>query len=107
MKNLSQMMKKAQEMQAKMADMQAGLDDLTVEGVAGGGMVKITLSGKGDMKAINIDPSLFSGEEAEVLEDLIMAAHAQAKAKAEEAMKAQMAELTGGLGLPPGFKMPF
>ncbi|GHF11993.1 nucleoid-associated protein [Kordiimonas sediminis] len=107
MKNLSQMMKKAQEMQTKMAEMQAEMEDQTVEGVAGAGLVKVTLNGKGDMKALSIDPSLFSAEEKEVVEDLIMAAHTQAKAAASDMMQKQMEDLTGGLPLPDGFKMPF
>lgn len=107
MKNLTEMLKKAQEMQAKMGDMQAGLEDLTVEGVAGAGMVKVTLNGKGDMKGVSIDDSLFSSEDREVLEDLILAAHNQAKAKVADAAAEQMKELAGGMGLPPGFKMPF
>jgi len=74
MKNLTEMMKKAQAMQSQMADMQAEMDNMNVEGVAGAGMVKVVLSGKGDMKSISIDDSLFSSEEREVLEDLIIAA---------------------------------
>lgn len=107
MKNLTEMLKKAQEMQAKMGDMQAGLEDLTVEGVAGAGMVKVTLNGKGDMKSISLDDSLFTSEDREVLEDLIVAAHTQAKAKVADAAAEQMKDLAGGLELPAGFKMPF
>ncbi len=107
MKNLGEMLKKAQEMQAKMGDMQAELDSVTVEGTAGAGMVKVVLSGKGDMKSVTLDPSIFSSEDKEVVEDLIVAAHAQAKAKVADAAAEQMKTLTGGLDLPPGFKMPF
>jgi DNA-binding YbaB/EbfC family protein len=107
MKNLSEMLKKAQEMQSKMGDMQAELDRVEVEGTAGAGMVKVTLTAKGDMKSVTIDPSLFSSEEKEVVEDLIVAAHKQAREKAAEAMQSRMKDLTGGLDLPPGFKMPF
>lgn len=107
MKNLSEMLKKAQEMQSKMGDMQAELDHVEVEGTAGAGMVKVILTAKGDMKSVTIDPSLFSSEEKEVVEDLIVAAHKQAREKAAEAMQARMKDLTGGLDLPPGFKMPF
>lgn len=107
MKNLTEMMKKAQEMQAKMGDMQAGLADATVEGIAGAGMVKVTLNGQGDIKAVSIDDSLFSSEDREVLEDLILAAHTQAKAKVADLAAEQMKDLTGGLELPAGFKMPF
>ena len=107
MKNLSQMMKKAQEMQSKMAEMQEQMENATVEGVAGAGLVKVTLNGKGDMKAISIDPSLFTSEDREVLEDLILAAHTQAKAAAADMAQDQMKDLTGGMPLPDGFKMPF
>jgi len=107
MKNLSEMLKKAQEMQSKMGDMQAELDRVEVEGTAGAGMVKVILTAKGDMKSVTIDPSLFSSEEKEVVEDLIVAAHKQAREKAADAMQSRMKDLTGGLDLPPGFKMPF
>lgn len=107
MKNLSEMLKKAQEMQSKMGDMQAELDAVEVVGTAGAGMVTVVLSGKGDMKSVTLDPSIFSSEDKEVVEDLIVAAHAQAKAKVAEAAAEQMKNLTGGLDLPPGFKMPF
>ena len=107
MKNLTEMLKKAQEMQSKMGDMQSGLADMTVEGEAGAGMVKVTLDGTGQMKNVSIDDSLFSTEDREVLEDLIVAAHNQAKAKVADAAAAQMKDLAGGMGLPDGFKMPF
>ncbi len=107
MKNLSEMLKKAQEMQSKMGDMQAELDTVEVDGTAGAGMVRVVLTAKGDMKSVTIDPSLFSSEEKEVVEDLIVAAHAQARGKAADAMQERMKDLTGGLDLPPGFKMPF
>lgn len=107
MKNLTEMLKKAQEMQAKMGDMQSGLEDMTVEGTSGAGMVKVVLNGKGDMKALSIDASLFSSEDREVLEDLIVAAHKQAKDKVADVAAEQMKDMMGGMGLPPGFKMPF
>jgi len=107
MKNLSEMLKKAQEMQSKMGDMQAELDHVEVEGAAGAGMVKVVLTGKGDMKSVSLDPSIFTSEDKEVVEDLIVAAHNQAKAKVAEAAAEKMKDLTGGLDLPPGFKMPF
>jgi len=107
MKNLTEMLKKAQEMQSKMGDMQSELQDVEVEGSAAAGMVKVTLNAQGDMKKLSIDPSLFSAEEKEVVEDLIIAAHTQAKAKAADAAQEKMKGLTGGLELPPGFKMPF
>ena len=107
MKNLSEMLKKAQEMQSKMGDMQAELDHIEVTGTAGAGMVTVVLTAKGDMKSVKIDPSLFSSEDKDVVEDLIVAAHAQARAKAADAMQDKMKDLTGGMQLPPGFKMPF
>ncbi len=111
MKNLSQMLKQAQQMQSRMQEMQAKLEAATVEGQAGGGMVKVTLSGKGDLKRVAIDPSLMVAEEREVLEDLLLAAHADAKQKVEAAMAEEMQKATAGLnlpgGLPGGFKLPF
>ncbi|MEX0297572.1 MAG: YbaB/EbfC family nucleoid-associated protein [Kordiimonas sp.] len=107
MKNLTDIMKQAQEMQAKMGDMQAELETTEVEGTAGAGMVKVVLNGKGDMKSVTLDPSLFSAEDKDVVEDLIVAAHAQAKSKVADASAEQMKNLTGGIELPPGFKMPF
>ncbi len=107
MKNLGNMLKQAQEMQSKMQDMQTELETLEMEGTSGGGMVTVTLSGKGVLRGIKIDPSLMNPDEAEVLEDLIIAAHADAKTKVETATAEKMQELTGGLSLPPGFKLPF
>lgn len=107
MKNLNEMLKKAQEMQAKMGDMQAELDHLEIEGTAGAGMVRVVLTGKGDMKSVTLDPGIFSAEDREVVEDLIVAAHNQAKAKVADAAAEKMKGLTGGIDLPPGFKMPF
>ncbi|MBZ0324558.1 MAG: YbaB/EbfC family nucleoid-associated protein [Alphaproteobacteria bacterium] len=107
MKNLGQMMKQAQQMQAKMAEMQQRLAEATVEGAAGGGLVKVTLNGKGEMRALKIDPGLVDPGEVEVLEDLILAAFNEAKAKVEAHMADEMAKVTGGLSLPPGFKLPF
>ena len=107
MKNLGNLMKQAQEMQAKMVEMQERLAEMTIDGVAGGGMVTVTLSGKSEMKGVRIDPSLLNPAEAEILEDLIVAAHADAKKKAEERMAEEMKEVTGGLNLPPGMTMPF
>lgn len=101
------MMKQAQQLQAKMAEAQLELDNVTVEGMAGGGLVKVTLTAKGAMKSISIDPSLVNPDEKEILEDLIVTAHMQARAKAEEAMAEKMKALTGGLQLPPGMKLPF
>ena len=100
MKNLGNMMKQAQAMQAKMAEMQAKLEQMTVEGAAGGGMVKVTLTGKGEMRGVAIDPALIDPEEVEVLEDLLVAAHNDAKAKSEAMMAEEMKAVTGGLQLP-------
>jgi DNA-binding YbaB/EbfC family protein len=107
MKNLGQMMKQVQEMQSKMAEMQEKLNDLEITGAAGGGMVQATLSGKGALKGIKIDPSLLKADEQEVLEDLIVAAVNDAKNKVDEKVQSKMSEFTGGLPLPPGFKLPF
>jgi nucleoid-associated protein EbfC len=100
-------MKKAQAMQSKLAETQEELARVEVEGQSGGGLVKVTLTGKGDMKAIKLDPSLLKPEEAEMAEDLIVAAFAEAKGKAERAAAEKMQELTAGLPLPPGMKLPF
>jgi nucleoid-associated protein EbfC len=105
MKNFAEMMKQAQALQGRMADMQAELERTLIEGRSGGGMVTVTLSGKGDMVGVKIDPSLLKPGEAEIMEDLIVAAHNDAKAKVEEAMKDKMKSLTGGLPLPPGLKL--
>ena len=107
MKNLTDMMKQVQAMQSRMADMQAKLEAATVTGQAGGGLVKVTLSGKGAMTALQVDRSLFKDEEKEILEDLIIAAHADAKAKSEALMAEEMKSVTGGMPLPPGMKLPF
>jgi DNA-binding YbaB/EbfC family protein len=106
MKNFSQMMKQVQEMQSRMQDIQARLEQTTVTGQAGGGLVKATLNGKGALKSVTIDPTLLNADEREILEDLIVAAHADAKGKMETLVADQMKELTGGLPLPPGFELP-
>ena len=107
MPNLGDMMKQAQEMQAKMGEAQERIGAMQVTGASGGGMVEVTLSGKGDMRMVQIDPSLLEEDDKEVLEDLIVAAHNDAKAKAEELVQEEMAKVTGGLKLPPGLKLPF
>jgi DNA-binding YbaB/EbfC family protein len=107
MKNIGEMMKQVQAMQARMSDMQAKLDAATVTGQSGGGLVKVTMTGKGAMTGLSIDPSLVKPEEREILEDLIVAAHADAKAKSEAMMAEEMKAVTGGVALPPGFKLPF
>ena len=105
--NLQKMMKQAQQMQAKMQAMQDELQDEEAEGSSGGGMVKITLNGKTDMKAISIDASLMDADEKDMLEDLIIAAFNDAKKKVEDTVNAKMSAITGGMQLPPGMKMPF
>ena len=99
------LMKQATQLQAKMAEMQAELDQIMVEGTAGGGMVSITMSAKGDLKAVRIDDSLVKPGEKEIIEDLIVAAHTDARRKAETLMQDKMKSLTGGLPLPPGMKL--
>ncbi len=106
MKNLGQLMKQAKEMQGRMAELQERLAQTEVEGAAGGGMVTATMNGKSELKRLKIDPSLISADEAEVLEDLIVAACADAKAKVEAALAEEMQQITGGLPLPPGLN-PF
>ena len=107
MKNLAGLMKQASQMQEKMADMQARMEAATVEGQAGAGMVKIVLSGKGDLRGVTVDPKLADPAEMEMLQDLLVAAHADAKRKLDAAMAEEMAKVTGGLQLPPGMKLPF
>lgn len=107
MKNLTEMLKQAQSLQGRMAEMQTKLEAHEVTGAAGGGMVTVVLNGKGEMRRVGIDPALLQPAEAGVLEDLIVAAHRDAKTKVEAFMAEQMSQMTGGLPLPPGFKMPF
>lgn len=107
MKNLGQMMRQAQEMQTKMAELQEQLAATEVTGVSGGGMVRVITNGKGEMRSVKIDPALVDTDEIGVLEDLIVAAVNDARSKAEAASAERMRELTGGLALPPGFKLPF
>lgn len=99
------MMKQAAQLQSKMQAMQAELETIEVEGSAGGGLVSVTLSGKTELKGVKIDASLLKPEEKEILEDLLVAAHAEARRKAETLMADKMKELTGGLPLPPGLKL--
>jgi DNA-binding YbaB/EbfC family protein len=105
MRDLMKIMKQAQDMQSRMQKMQEELTELTVEGQAGAGLVRLTLNGKGDLTGIKIDPSLAKPDEVEILEDLVSAAFRDAKGKVETAMHAKMQEVTGGLPLPPGFKL--
>ena len=99
------LMKQATQLKAKMEEMQAELDQITVEGTSGGGLVVVTLSAKGDMKGVRLDPSLIKPDEKEIVEDLIVAAHADARRKAEALLQEKMQQLTGGLPLPPGMKL--
>jgi DNA-binding YbaB/EbfC family protein len=98
------LMKQAAELKTKMEAMQAELDRLEVEGTAGGGMVTVKLSAKGDMKSLQVDASLMKPDEKEIVEDLVVAAHADARRKAEALLQEKMKSLTGGLPLPPGLK---
>jgi nucleoid-associated protein EbfC len=107
MKNLGQLMKQAQEMQARMQAMQEKLGEFEQEGASGGGMVKVVVNGKGQMRRVTIDPALADPKEIEVLEDLIVAAFNDAKAKVEAHVAEEMQKFTGGLNLPPGLKLPF
>ena len=107
MKDIMGLMKQAQEMQAKMQAMQEELADLEAEGVAAGGMVKITLNGKGQIRKVKIDSSMFREDDVEILEDLLMAAHNLAKVKIEDITAQKTADLTAGLPIPPGMKLPF
>ena len=101
------MMKQAAQLQSKMQEMQAELDQIEVEGTAGGGMVTVKLSAKGELKGTKIDDSLLKLGEKEIIEDLLVAAHADARRKAETVMQDKMKGLTGDLSLPPGLKLPF
>ncbi len=107
MKNLANMMKQAQQMQSRMQEMQAKLEATEVEGSSGGGMVKVRMTGKSELKRVTIDPSLMNADEREVLEDLLVAAHADAKQKVEATMAEEMQKATAGMSLPPGMKLPF
>ena len=109
MKDIMGLMKQAQAMQSKMADLQAELDNVIVEGQSGGGMVKVTMNGRHEVRRVEIDPSLLS-DDKEMLEDLVAAAVNATVQKVAEKAQEGMANLTSGLGnlpLPPGFKLPF
>ena len=105
MTDFSSMMKKAQELQGRMTEMQSELDKLECKGTSGAGLVTVTLNGKGDMKGIEIDASLIKPDDAEILEDLILAAHGDARAKMERQVQEKMKDITGGLPIPPGMKL--
>lgn len=105
MKNLMDMMKQASQIKAKMEEMQAAVEAVTATGTAGAGLVTLTLNGKGALQSVKIDPSLLKESEGEILEDLIAAAHGDAKAKIDLILQDKMQEMTGGLPLPPGMKL--
>jgi len=99
------MMKQAAELKSKMEEMQAEMDQTIVDGSAGGGLVTVSMSAKGELKSVKVDPSVLKPDEAEILEDLIVAAHADARRKADAMMQDKMKEMAGGLPLPPGLKL--
>ena len=107
MKDIMGLMKQAQAMQAKLKEAQADMERTEVQGTAGGGMVTVSLTVKGDLKSVSVDPSLLKADDKEIVEDLIVAAHADARRKAEVVMQEKMKGVTGGLPLPPGMKLPF
>jgi DNA-binding YbaB/EbfC family protein len=107
MKDMFGLMKQAQAMQQKMQDLQSELDNVTVEGQAGGGMVRVTMTAKGAMRGVAIDDSLLTATEKEILEDLIVTAHEDARRKGEALVAEKMQSITAGLPLPPGMKLPF
>jgi DNA-binding YbaB/EbfC family protein len=105
--DMAGMMKKAQEMQTRMAQMQEDLETIMVTGESGAGLVKATATAKGELTGLDIDPSIFNGDDKEVVEDLILAAIKDAQQKAGERAQEEMAKITDGLGLPAGMKLPF
>ncbi|WP_428537831.1 YbaB/EbfC family nucleoid-associated protein [Rhodopila sp.] len=107
MKNLAGMMKQAQQMQSKMQELQTKLEAMEAIGEAGAGLVRVTLNGKNDLRKLTIDPKIIDPADAEMLQDLIVAAHRDAKSKIEAASADEMQKVTGGMQLPPGMKLPF
>ena len=105
--DMAKMMKAAQEMQTRMAELQDNLNRITVEGQSGAGLVKATATAKGELTGLSIDPSIFNADDREMVEDLILAAIKDAQARAQDRTQTEMEKLTEGMGLPPGFKMPF
>lgn len=105
--NIQKMMKQAQEMQRKIAEMQADLESREIEGSSGGGAVKIMMNGKGALLKVTLDPSVINADDKEMLEDMIIAAHNDAKDKIDQATADEMGKVTGGLNLPAGMKLPF
>tara|TARA_B110001452_G_scaffold46223_1_gene35305 strand:+ start:212 stop:535 length:324 start_codon:yes stop_codon:yes gene_type:complete len=106
MTDFNNMLKQAQEMQTKMMDAQKKIEEIEAEGLAGGGLVKVSVNGKNHVTNVTIDPSLLVADEVDILEDLILAAHNDAKDKVQQKSADEMSSITGGLKLPPGFKMP-
>ena len=107
MKNLAGLMKQASQMQARMAEVQARLEAMEITGQSGAGMVTLVLSGKGELKRLQVDPKLADPGEIETLQDLVVAAHADARRKLDETTQEEMRAMTGGIELPPGMKLPF
>jgi DNA-binding YbaB/EbfC family protein len=107
MKNIAGLMKQASQMQAKMAEMQARVEAAEVQGQSGAGMVVVTMGGKGLLRGVKIDPKLADPSEMEMLQDLIVSAHADAKRKLDDMMAEEMSKVTGGMDLPAGLKLPF
>lgn len=108
MKDLSEIMRQAQQMQQRLQEAQEKMEQITAEGTAGAGMVKVTLRGKGELVSLSIDPSIINPGDKEIIEDLVKAAHADARHRLDEAMAEAMKQATGGLGgMLPGFKLPF
>ncbi|GAK70650.1 MULTISPECIES: YbaB/EbfC family nucleoid-associated protein [Rhizobium/Agrobacterium group] len=107
MRDIMGMMGKVKEMQAKMEKMQEEIAALEVEGTSGGGLVTVKMSGKGSLLGVKIDPSLLKEDEIEILEDLLVAAHNDAKQRAEAVTAEKTRDLTAGLPIPPGMKLPF
>jgi DNA-binding YbaB/EbfC family protein len=105
MKDLMKMMKQAQELQSRMQQMQEEMSAMEAEGQSGAGAVRVTLNGKGEMRALKIEPNLLKPDAAEMVEDLVLAAFQDAKKKVEEKLQEKMQEITGGLQMPPGFKL--
>ena len=106
MKNLGNLMKQEQEMQSKMGELQERLAEVELTGNAGGDMVRVTVNGRNEVRAVKIDPALAKPEDVEMLEDLLVAAFADARVKVEARMREEMSKLTGGIDLPPGFNLP-
>ena len=107
MKDIMGLMKQAQAMQARMQELQGELEQTEVEGISGGGLVRVTLTAKGTMRGVSIDPSLLKVEEREIVEDLILTAHEDARKKGERLLEEKMKAVTAGIPLPPGMKLPF